>query len=78
MERQHSSETLAPRIIMQRRGGGGGGGCGATDGQTGTELIYMLTESSSSQQPSPDKHLTSSPLFFLSTQIDEIRVSSPP
>lgn len=45
-------------------GWGVGGGCGATDGQTETELIYMLTESSSSQQPSPDKHLTSSPLFF--------------
>lgn len=46
-------------------GEGEGGGCGATDGQTETELIYMLTESSSSQQPSPDKHLTSSPLFSL-------------
>lgn len=29
MERQHSSETLAPRIIMQRRGwGGAAGGAG--------------------------------------------------
>lgn len=45
-------------------GWGAVGACGATDGQTETELIYMLTESSSSQQPSPDKHLTSSPLFF--------------
>lgn len=70
MERQHSSETLAPRIIMQRRVGGGGawrgeeGGCMASDGQTETELIYMLAESSSSQQPSPDKHLTSRLLFL--------------
>lgn len=61
MERQHSSETLAPRIIMQRRVGGA---CRASDGQTETELIYMLTESSSSQQPSPDKHLTSRRLFL--------------
>lgn len=40
--------------------GGCGGGCRASDGQKETELIYMLTESSSSQKPSPDKHLTSS------------------
>lgn len=32
----------------------GGGGCLASDGQKETGLIYMLTESSSRQQPSPD------------------------
>lgn len=79
MERQHSSETLAPRIIMQRRVGGWGP-CRASDGQTETELIYMLTESSSSQQPAAISWQTSDEQtpFSLSSQIEEIRVSSPP